>query len=171
MGALFSSLLETILGEPSDWLETGLRRGYFALHKHWTAADVQRAQLLLTQQARQLRLTSLSLVGSSFDDAAVLQDLIQVVVARPELETLRLAVNDDDDDVVIRQVPMATIVAKHPHGQQSKPLLRVEYFTDAQQVAAYWRDLSLLPSSNVLVLMATDEEDGNNNNNNKSSAV
>lgn len=167
MGALFSSLLETILGEPSDWLETGLRRGYFALHKHWTAADVQRAQLLLTKQARQLRLTSLSLVGSSFDDATVLQDLIQVVVSRPELETLRLAVNDDDD--VIRQVPMAIIVTKHHDGQQSKKLLRVEYFTDAHQVAVYWRDLTLLPSSNVLVLMAKDDDD--NNDNKKSSEV
>ena len=143
MGALFSSLLETLLGESGHWIENGFRRGYFPLGKHWEAADVQYAKQML-QQAASVRVTDLSLVGQTFESPQIRQDLLQLVVSRPELETLRLERdNDNVGDVVVVQRSV---------DDDTKRLLRVEHFMDTHQVAAYWRDVSQLPCSNMLVL-------------------
>ena len=147
MGALFSSLLETLLGESGHWIENGFRRGYFPLGKHWEAADVQYAKQML-QQAASVRVTDLSLVGQTFETPHVRRDLLKLVVARPELQTLRLDNDDDMSAIVAAQQPMDDNVNK-------KRLLRVELFLDTHQAEAYWRDVSQLPCNNILLLTKT----------------
>ena len=149
MGALFSSLLETLLGESGHWMENGFRRGYFPLGKHWQAVDVQHAKTMLeTQATSSVHLTDLSLVGQTFETPHVRRDLLKLVVARPELQTLRLDNDDDMSAVVAAQKPMDDDVNK-------KRLLRVELFLDTHQVEAYWRDVSQLPCNNILLLTKT----------------
>lgn len=161
MGALVSSLLETFFGESGNWIENGFRRGYFALDKHWEASDVAQAKEIISS-ATSIRLTSLSLVGQTFASPTVLQDLLQLVVARPELETLRLTatarttpiVQDKEEENVT--ILVETVVAKHrPPPSTAGPKLRVEYLSSSQDVAAYWRELTQLPSENMLVLTTT----------------
>lgn len=142
MGALFS-LIETLLYGESDWVESGIRNGYFALHKHWERSDVHHAKQLLTT-ATSLRLSGVSLVGQTFDEG-VLEELLQLCVAREELEILRLVGGTEQ--------LVDAIVAQHRPAAAKR--LRVEYHLD-DNVAAYWRDLSLLPTRNVLVLAALD---------------
>lgn len=193
MGALFSLLESFILGEDSDWVETGLRKGYFPLHKQWTFADVQQVKKILDDHNQTSataatssptsngatytstttsRLVSISLLGQSFpkqeevqgyaknNDANasvnVLEELLQVLVARPELETLRLP--GDLIDFALVQA----MVSKHRPPPPHQKLLRVKLYLDTDNLAAHWRDLTQLTSENVIIVA------NNNNNNDKS---
>ena len=144
MGAIIS-LLETLLVGESDWILTGLQKGYFPLRKHWTLHDVQHAQQLFTQAAT-VRVSNLSLVGQTFEDGS-LEELLKLLVERQELEILRLAgeISEMDDLLQI-------VVAKHrPHGY---PKLRVEHCLE-HSPDGYWHELTRLPSMNKLVLETT----------------
>ena len=184
MGALFSSLLETVLcsfDSGDHWIETGIRRGYFPLGKHWEEGDLQYALSILTN-ATALRLVSLSLVGQSFvvidnktekdgnendnksnvkqshqnnqddDKDDALTEFLRLVVTRPELETLRLAAGSKlQQEHLVHNVVTA-------HRPRQYPKLRVECYVHDNDERNVWHELTQLPSCNVLVVKKIEEK-------------
>lgn len=148
MGALFSSLLDIFTGD-SNWIENGFRKGYFPLRKQWEMADVEQAKQILLPLAQEegnnnsstvVRISSLSLVGQYFVKEKVLEELLKLLVSRPELEILRLSGSAPWTDLLLDAAVMAN-------------KLRVErYLEDDDTVASHWRQLTELPTTNALVL-------------------
>ena len=163
MGALqsvFITLFESIL-ERSDpnWVEKGLLRGYFPLHQHWEKIHVQQVKDIFTSSSANV--SALSLTGQSFaSEGGVLEELLQILVTRPELTLLRLAVVPcpTTSSTASLSSSLEPDTKNHPyrildafitqHRPRDYPKLRVEHYLDHTDVAGYWHEVSQLTTEN-----------------------
>jgi hypothetical protein len=173
MGGILS-VLETWIWGDLYWIETGLQKGYFPRGKQWEMHHVAHIHHLLTNSTTVVRLSAISLVGQgpSLLKEDVGKTLLAILVARPELEVLRVPVlnrqhNDALHAWVTAHRPKPTSSGGTYNGHRFKKLrLECYYVGDGSsksnnnstnyedEETQYWRDLTQLPSHNVLAVAA-----------------